>query len=152
MPQISGAINENCLATPEEFIRVARSFVGVPYGNQGRSLQKLDCGGLVIMVGRQLDYMDLEVLGYSMRPNKEDFEWLMEFAMAEVPKEETSPADLLAFDYGHGIQHIAIVSTVEPAVRLIHAKPKFGVVEQTIHGHERRSWVKTYRWKNLLKN
>jgi len=105
----------------------------------------LDCGGLALVVLRSLGVIDLEVLGYSSRPNGIDFENFLAQEAEQIPNESTLPGDIVAFDYGHGIQHIGIVTEVTHKIKMIHARPRGGVVEQFMHGHELRSWTSTWR-------
>lgn len=136
--------------TVEEFILVARGYKGTPYRTQGRSRRGVDCGGLLLVVCWDTGYTSLEVRGYATRPNGEDFEGFLESEGKEIDKSKTRAGDVVAFDYGQGIQHIALVTeVVDSRPRILHAKPNVGVIEQVMHGHELRSWVKSYRLKHL---
>ena len=63
---------ENKKVTTDEVMKVARSWIGVPYKHQGRSRRGVDCGGLLLCIGRDLDVKLLEPsVGYSMSPDPE---------------------------------------------------------------------------------
>lgn len=144
---------ETCAATAEDFIEAARGYRGVPYHPQGRDMDSMDCGGLILAAGRDIAYTDLEVLGYSNRPNGKTYEWLLDNALTEVSKDETRPGDVIADDFGDGIQHIGIVTAMEPRLTVIHATRKENgkgcVTEQYLYGKYMRFWVKTYRLRHL---
>jgi len=104
----------------------ARAYLGVPYQSQGRDRFGLDCGGFILVVGRRLGITELEILGYANSPDGVLFERVLREECTEVPKAETRPGDLLAIDYGKGVQHVAIVTRAEP-LTIIHAKrPRSG--------------------------
>ena len=144
-------VNEGSTVTVERFLQRARSYTGTPYQTQGRSRAGVDCGGYLLVLGWDLDLTDLQVLGYSNQPDGETFERLLHAALVEVSKSETRPGDILACDYGKGIQHTAVVTAVEPRLTVIHAKRQHGVTEHGLHGRDRRGWVKTFRMRHLMK-
>lgn len=151
---ISGelAYPSDATITAEDFIKTARQYSGTPYRHQGRSRAGTDCGGLLLMVGRDLKVTTLEVLGYSPNPDGATFERLLNKMLTKVRrKESVKPGDIIACDYGEGIQHTAIVIRKESPERIlvIHAKMQHGVTEHYLHGRDRRGWKATYRLRNL---
>lgn len=153
--------------TPRQLIDQARSYLGTPYRNQGRDRMGLDCGGLLLVVGRDLGLTELEHLGYSNSPDGETFERLLEENTDRLErKEDARPGDILAMDYGDGIQHTAIVTETEPRLKVIHAKRPIGraragttgaagsrgVIEQYLHGYDMRGWVRSYRIRGLSRD
>ena len=59
-------------------VETARSFCGVKYAHQGRNRKVgLDCGGLILVVARELGLTELEELGYSSFPENGRFEQLL---------------------------------------------------------------------------
>lgn len=144
--------------TTSQIIESARSFLGVRYQHQGRSREDgLDCGGLLLVVGRELGITELEFLGYSTAPDGETFERLLNEQLDEIiPKENLQIADIIACDYGDGIQHTAFVTRIEP-LTVIHAKRprgqfhRRGVIETRMFGTEdERAWVKTFRVRGVI--
>jgi cell wall-associated NlpC family hydrolase len=134
----------------QQIVEAARKWLGTRYQNQGRDNYGLDCGGLILVVGRELGISSLEFLGYSNNPDGETFERLLCQELNEVtPKEKVQIGDIIACDYGDGIQHTAFVTDKDPKLKIIHAKRAHGVVEQFIHGRDLRAWVKTYRVKGV---
>lgn len=143
--------------TPEQLIAEARGWLGVPYASQGRNRSiGVDCGGFLLVIGRALGLTELEELGYANSPNGERFEQLLEENCERVePKENARPGNIIAVDYGEGIQHTAIVTKLD-SFTVIHAKrPRGaagrqrgrGVIEHRLlpNMDDFRGWVRTYR-------
>jgi cell wall-associated NlpC family hydrolase len=144
----------NATFTVDEFIAAAREYRGVRFLSQGRDKHGMDCGGLVLALWVDLGYADLTVEGYSNRPDGGKYEWLLDSCMAEIPKEETRAGDVVACDFGDGIQHIAIVTSTDPKIEVIHASRNGAsgqVVEQYLYGKYKKFWVKTYRLRHWVK-
>lgn len=156
------AYNKNLEITGAQIVAAAREFLGLPYRTQGRDEFGTDCGGLLLLVGRKLDITDLEVLGYANNPDGKTFKELLDMVLREItPKENVQIGDVLAMDYGSGIQHTGYVTDViqdankscGKLIKLIHAKrPRSGfggrdrgVIEQYLHGYDERAWCATYR-------
>jgi cell wall-associated NlpC family hydrolase len=138
--------------TREQFVSTARTFVGQPYVSQGKGFKGTDCGWLLLAVGHRLGYTDLEVTGYKNSPDGETYEALLAGSLDEViPKWDVRKGDIIACDYGQGIQHVAIFVQRDSPTRLlvIHAKRIHGVVEQYLHGRDYRAWAKTFRLRNF---
>ena len=147
--------------TPEQLINEARKWLGVNYASQGRTREiGLDCGGLLLVVGRALGLTELEELGYSNSPDGERFEQLLDENCDRVePKEDLRIGDIIAVDYGKGIQHTAFVTRLNP-FSVIHAKRPLGsaqkqkgrgVIEHRLlkTNEDRRGWVRTYRIRGV---
>jgi hypothetical protein len=68
----------------------------------------LDCGGLLLVIGKELGLTELEHLGYSNSPDGETFERLLNENCDPVKNwREPQLADIIACDYNKGIQHCA---------------------------------------------
>lgn len=144
-------VNEHSVVTAEEFVLAAREYLGVRYHPQARDKHGMDCGGLLLACGNDLDYTDLQVLGYSNSPDGESFERLLAESLTEISKEATDVGDVVACDFGKGIQHTAIVTALEyDQVKVIHATRRHNVCEQYLYGPYLKCWVKTYRLKHLV--
>jgi hypothetical protein len=60
-------------ADPNAIIAAARSWLGVPWGHQGRTRQGVDCAGLVVLVGRGLGLADYDTTAYGRRLEGQGF-------------------------------------------------------------------------------
>ena len=142
--------------TRPQVIESARKFVGLPYRTQGREttgeFRGTDCGGLILLIGQDLNLSDLEVLGYANAPDGETFERLLSEHLDIIPDEDVRPGDILGCDYGDGVQHTVLVVATEPKIKVIHAKRGLGVTEQWLNGKDLRGWKATYRIRTLEEN
>ena len=132
--------------TRERFVATARKYIGVKFSHQGRTPEfGMDCGGLILVVARELGLSELEYLGYADFPNNGKFEQLLtEHAdylnyESKYPHRfdgtEFQPGDLLAFDYnnGEGIRHIGVVTGWDgKRYWIIDAQPKYGISEHPL--------------------
>jgi hypothetical protein len=156
-------MKEETTVTAAILIAEARKWLGTSYRNQGRDRDGVDCGGLLLVIGRELGLTELEHLGYSNNPDGETFERLLNENCDPVRDwRHPQPGDILAHDFGEGIQHTSIVTETEPRLKVIHAKRPIGrarertaagmrgVIEQYLHGRDERAWVKTYRIRGLI--
>lgn len=122
-----------------------RTFVGAKFGHQGRNAQTgYDCGGLVLVAGREKGLTSVEFLGYASFPTDGTFEELLEantkfrgkyaFPFNFTGKEMQS-ADLVSFDYGNGegTRHLALVTCWDGRrYRVLEAQPNYGVCEHAL--------------------
>ena len=70
-----------------EFIRSARTWVGVPFRHQGRSREGVDCIGLIMMVGVENGCWTLEqdVNDYGSMPNEDTLPRVVATKCEEIP-------------------------------------------------------------------
>jgi hypothetical protein len=118
----------------------------VKYAHQGRNRTVgLDCGGLILLVARELNLSELEELGYSSFPENGRFEQLLNEHADNLNIESIYPhswtgeefeiGDILAFDYrnGEGVRHTAFVSDWDGQhYSVIDAIPDYGVSEHPL--------------------
>ena len=131
-----------------EFIRAARRHRGVKFAHQGRNPKfGIDCGGLVLMVARELGLSELEELGYASFPMNGRFDELLRDHADDLGFESRYPhrfdgtefrsGDLLSFDYenGEGTRHLAIVTRWDADSRcywILDAQPDYGISEKPL--------------------
>jgi hypothetical protein len=123
--------------TRADIAAAALSLVGRPYQAQGRaseSVPGLDCGGVLIVIGQQTGISAFEFLGYSAEPDGVTFGRLLDEHLDRLPEvHEARLADVLAVDFGQGIQHTMMVVAVHETRRdshhyaVVHATRKHGV-------------------------
>ena len=151
------------MVTRVRFIEEARKWIGTRFSHQGRNRRNgLDCGGLILVVGRALALTDLEELGYSSFPTGGRFEALLnEHADAlgitskyphKFTGDEFLPGDLLGFDYqnGEGLRHVALVTRWDGACYwIIDAQPDFGVTEHPLRHPFSKATLSGFRVRGL---
>lgn len=149
--------------TRQQLVYTARSFIGCKFSHQGRSRKHgIDCGGLILLAGRELGLTDLEELGYAAYPTNGRFDYLLathaedlQFESRYPHKftgEELLPGDLLSFDYlnGEGTRHVAMVSKWDGSrYWIIDAHPDYGVTEKPLAHPFSRALLKAYRPRDL---
>lgn len=131
----------------QQIVEAARSYCGAKYTHQGRSRERgLDCGGLILVVARELGLSELEELGYAKSaPESDRFEQLLNenaenlniesFPPHQFNGTEFEPGDILAYDYqkGEGISHTAFVTCWDGrAYWVVDALQNYGVSEHPL--------------------
>lgn len=129
----------------EILLAEARKYVGAKFGHQGRRMDLLDCGGLVLLAGRGIGLTSLEFLSYANFPGDGKFEALLKEHAVETGEcykypfkfsgTEFEPGDLAAFDYGNGegVRHIGFISKWDGRrFWVIDAQPDYGVTEHPL--------------------
>jgi cell wall-associated NlpC family hydrolase len=96
----------------EDIVRVARSWVGVPYQTRGRNRVGVDCAGLPIVVAWELGLKpaSFDVNGYSLHPDGT----LLRQCLAHldpVARADMGPGHVVVVSWGKGqAQHFGIVA------------------------------------------
>ena len=130
-----------------EIIRIARTWLGVPFLHQGRSRDGVDCGGLLIVVGREAGVEILEPLTYSMSPDPAVIRAPLEMHCAVIPVADALPGDVLWLSFAGEPRHVAIVSDIG----MIHAWAGPGkVVEHRIDATWQRRIRAAYRPRGVV--
>lgn len=128
--------------TREQIINETRKWIGARFGHQGRTMNAMDCGGLMLVVGRALCVTEFEELGYASYPTQGRFDEILAQELERLDFESTyphkfngtelQPADLISFDYmnGEGTRHVAMVTKWDGRCYwIIEATAKYGVTE-----------------------
>lgn len=120
------------VTTASEVIRVARTWVDVPFQHQGRARSGIDCVGLPIVVLQELGAIekDFEILDYSRRPNNGNLEQRLIAHCTKLP--EPLPGCLIAIQWERTLAHVALYTDTDT---LIHALQRYGkVIEHGFRG------------------
>lgn len=120
------------VTTAQEVVRVARTWVGVPFLHQGRARNGVDCVGLPIVVLNELGAIeaDFEIRDYSRMPNGETLEKRLIAHCTPLPK--YVPGCLVAIQWQRTLAHVAIYSDTDT---LIHSLERQGkVIEHGFRG------------------
>lgn len=108
------------MTTRADIVAAARSYLGVRWHHQGRSLAGLDCIGLVIAVAHDLGLSDYDINGYARIPDGRTLRATMAQQM-DVLKREPLPGDVLLFAFQRNPLHTAIVTDAPSGLGMIHA-------------------------------
>lgn len=127
--------------TRNEIVEFARSYKGVPYRHQGRSVRGVDCTGIVVLLGEKLGFYreSKKDLRYSRNPEN--------FVLLEKMNEYLIPIDFYDLKIGDVLllritlvpQHVAIVTPYnEYSFGMVHSYDSIGrVVEHRLN----RAWI-----------
>lgn len=106
------------VTTPDEVVRVARTWVGVPFRHQGRDRNGVDCVGVPIVVLAELGAVepDFEIQDYARRPNGDTLESRLVAHCTPLPR--PVPGCLIAIRWEKTLAHVALYTDTDT---LIHA-------------------------------
>ena len=105
-----------------EIVATARSWLGTPWTHQGRLRNVgVDCGGLIIGVGKELDVLDFDMSAYGRIPDGQKLRALCEQHLLAKPVSDIVPGDVLLMRFTRHPQHLAIVGDHGEPFSMIHA-------------------------------
>lgn len=115
--------------TAYDIVTAARSAIGVPFKHQGRSLNGVDCIGLLLYVCDQFGVEYSDVHGYPRRPSggllEKSFDAHVESgALVRVSPTQRQPGDFLMMRFAREPQHLAIFT----GENIIHSYATVGKV------------------------
>lgn len=133
----------------QDFVTIARSYLGCPHRHQGRSRNGLDCVGLVIVAGKEAGALpsDFELPTYSQPPRATLFDEFLPTVAMPV-NGEAQPGDLLVFGHKPGgkPRHLGIRTDV--GVIWLHPALSLGrVTESRIDSQIRALLLSVWRFK-----
>lgn len=120
------------VTTATDVVRVARSWVGVPFRHQGRDRNGIDCVGLPIVILQQLGALppDFEIADYPRQPFQGQLERRLVAHCTALP--EPVPGGLIALKWRQSLAHVAIYTDTDT---LIHSLDRHqAVVEHGFRG------------------
>ena len=129
----------------EEIAAAARACVGTPFRTHGRVPGRgLDCVGLVAHVGRSLGLSAHDETGYGLTGNGARIEaGLARAGLVPVAPGQARVGDVLLFDLGRGLLHLAIRSEHG----IIHAHRGLGrVAEHRLDGEWQAALTAAWRF------
>lgn len=140
-----------------DVIAAARALIGTPYHHQGRTRAGLDCIGIVVLIGRELQIgrPQHDRSDYRIAPDGEMFRRQLQLGLDEQPEgTEPRPGDVILtrqYRPPRFPTHAAIVAE-HPfgGLSLIHADRDSGkVCEVAWSGDVIETLVAVYRWPGL---
>jgi NlpC/P60 family putative phage cell wall peptidase len=129
------------MVTKKQIVDTARTYVGTPYLHQGRLKgMAMDCVGLPLMVAQELglkDTLGVPFLGsdnanYSSQPLDQAVQDEAIRRMVRKPVEALTDGDVITLRVPTIPCHVAIVSTVNGTLGMIHAYAPSGKVVEHI--------------------
>lgn len=148
------------MTTSCDVIACARQFMGVRFTHQGRSVNGLDCLGLLIMTAQRLGLTfegkaadELDIPHYGVRPDVLMLKHKLDCYLLPVAVAQLREGDLVLLRIDGSPQHLAIISDYPMAGELgmIHAyAPARQVVEHRYDEHWRRNSYAAYRLPHIL--
>lgn len=115
----------------EEAVRIARSYLGVRFQDQGRSRKGLDCIGLVVLTFTELGLKVEDQVGYKRTSTDAELRNALLAHLDPKPKEEMEDGDVLFFSRSNS-RHIGIAATNRYGQRtVIHASLRDRKVVET---------------------
>lgn len=132
-------------------VESAREELKTKFVHQGRcSKFGLDCAGLCVVALSRIGIEVFDVFGYHTAPSEGLFIETVEKNCDLISYEKLKQGDFLTFGFGSEAQHIAIVTEVEPKVKIIHALSRVGfVTEHDLDETWKRLLKRCYRLKNI---
>lgn len=114
--------------TNQKIMETVRSLVGIPYKHGGRTVDGLDCLGLIYVFYRELGIVipDHDGRGYSLNWYKEDpkrFYRGLQSVGREISPTEVKPLDLVYFRIGGEVTHAGVVIDQHHFLHVLKGKP-----------------------------
>ncbi len=130
------------MATPEQFVEVARTFLNTPYHHQQCSRYGVDCIGLILAVGLELgyDWRKFDIPDRPGRPDGQSFVRQIEAVCGNPVERSPRVGDLLVFKIYKEPQHCGLMTDIG----LLHADRQWGKVIETSLGYWEKRLVAVY--------
>jgi cell wall-associated NlpC family hydrolase len=120
------------MVTRDQIVARARDYLGVRWRHQGRTMDGVDCAGLVVCVGKDLGIIDYDRTDYQRRPDFNRFPGFFLDGGAVRRRVGTErPGDILVFREDRYPCHTGLVSLKNGKPHLIHAYLIRKMVEET---------------------
>lgn len=142
-------------------VACARQLLGVRFTHQGRSVDGVDCLGLLIVVAQQLmltfdgkQASELDVPQYGRRPDVAMLKHKLDSHLIPMPLKQLCVGDIVLLKVDGSPQHLALISDypMPNELAMIHAYAQARqVVEHRYDVHWRRSSYAAYRLPQLVR-
>lgn len=110
------------MTTHADIVLEARSWIGSPFHHQGRLKGiGIDCGGLIIGVGKALGVFDYDAMPrYGRQPSGTEMQEICDAYLDRRPYAEMIPGNIALMAFVTEPQHLGIISDLRGALGLIH--------------------------------
>jgi cell wall-associated NlpC family hydrolase len=111
------------MATKQDFIVAARSYIGTKFHHQGRVPNVgLDCAGVVVCAAAACGITLGDIQGYGRQPDGNALFKHCEANGRKVSRAEAQAGDVILMSFERDPQHLAVISEIEgDRIRVIHA-------------------------------
>ncbi|MCP4102774.1 MAG: hypothetical protein GY750_15350 [Lentisphaerae bacterium] len=130
----------------QSIVDEARSWLGIPFKHQGRTIDGVDCVGLVIVVAHALGLSDFETHQYSRHPSPTMMGRILDAEMVRIKISEALPGDVYWMRFFKDPQHLAIISDKGIIHSFSNVKK---VTEHRIDKRWKNRIMGAYRFKGL---
>ena len=139
------------MATRQDVVNEARSWVGTKFGHQGRIKGEwVDCAGVIAGVAKKTGLTDFDVIDYGPLPVPPHMEKILDSVFDRVPAGQEKPGDVFWMRDPHEggkPRHCGILSE---RGTIIHADNKFGFCsEHRLDDRHRGAIVRWYRFRGI---
>lgn len=136
----------------KEIIRLARSYIGVPWKHKGRSHTGIDCIGVPYMVGKELGLHSYDdSVDYGRIAKSYDFmRALAPLGVRVKDMTQIKDGDILIMRIPIFPQHVVMASHIGDRPTIIHASVDARkVVEEDMSDEIKRKLIAAFRYKDL---
>lgn len=147
------------MTTASDIIACARQFLGVRFAHQGRTLEGLDCLGLLIVTAQAAgltiegeEVGTLDIPHYGNRPDAQLLRQKLDGHLLPIDRGGVREGDVVLLKVDGLPQHLALITDypMDGELGMIHAyAPARCVVEHRYDEHWRRQTYAAYRLPNV---
>lgn len=106
----------------KEIVSAARRMIGVPWVHQGRSVEGIDCAGLIIKIGNEIGVMDWDLKDYDRKATQAAMLQICRQHLTEIPRVALQPGDMVVLRFQE-TNHIGIIGDYKHGgLSIIHAQ------------------------------
>lgn len=122
----------------------ARKYIKTRFKHQGRSIDGMDCVGLIIAVAHDLNITDFDFTNYKVIPDSKLMRQYLGEHLDKIPIWYRKPGDIFYMSFYQHPQHLAIYT----GNTIIHAASLFGgVVEHSLDTFWNQRIREVYRYR-----
>ena len=134
----------------DNIIKDARSYLGVPWVHQGRSIRGVDCVGFIILAMEKNGINIEDIIGYSSKPDGVTLKNGLDTQNCFKEVTTIEPGDVILFRIRHDPQHVALAVPSNTAkIGIIHSYNggERKVIEHDLADYWKSKIVAIYRLK-----